>query len=199
MQCAKYVCVFMGVLFVVIFISGCAAAREPVMIDPMLLEHQPVTISILPSIDARRDKEGAKMTDLDNIVRPCVKKSLKKFRKYKVIYLDNYAVNHPEGYLAEMSDDELITLAPENVEAAYLYIMDDLTSNNKIISNSAQVKCRAYLIDPVNKKIIWKDEHSYSRGGAGLAYSFMSLKNDVIRDSIITMMQSLPKKGSKPK
>lgn len=197
MQKVKEVSIVVG-LFVVVFMSGCAAPRKPVMIDSTLLEQQPVTISILPSIDARKDKKSAKIKDLDKIIHPNAKAGLKR-RKYKVAYLDNYAVNHPEGYLAEMTDDELISLAPANVEAAFLFVLDDLTDNNRIIANSARIACRAYLIDPSRKKIIWKDEESNSFGGAGIAYAFMPMKKMAIQKSILRMIESIPKRGSKPK
>lgn len=193
----KLMVIFIGT-FVVLFVTGCMPARQPVMISPELLQQQPTTISILPSIDARREKESAKIKDLDEITQKYIRGQLKR-RKYKVEILDHYAIDHHEGYLAEMTEDELVSLAPENTEAAFLYVLDDATSNNIIISNSARAIARAYLIDPVKKEIIWKDEESHSTGGGGLLYSMVPMKNMAIEMTIYEMVESLPKRGSKPK
>lgn len=198
MNKVKNAYILIGSILVVLFMDGCAPVRQPVMVDPLLLEQQPETISILPAIDARRDRESVKINDLDKTIQPKIKLSLQEY-KYKTVIESNYAVDHPEGYLAEMTDDELITLAPQNAEAAFLYVLDDLTEHNRIISNSARIVCRAYLIDPVKKKIIWKDESSCSPYAGGLAYAFISMKNEAIMRSLGELMQSLPKRGSKPK
>lgn len=193
----RCVCIALG-SFVVLFMSGCAAVREPVMIDSALLVQQPRTISILPSIDARRDRESTKIKDLDKITHPSLRRALKK-RGYKVNILDDYAISHPEGYLAEMSDDEFITLVPKNVEVAFLFVIEDLTSNHNIISHTSQLTSKAYLIDIVKEKIIWKDKYSGQYGGTGIAYGLMPLKTTLIRMSIEEMTRSIPKRGSKPK
>ena len=180
-----------------LFTTGCAT-RKPVMISPVLLEKQPVTISILPAIDARKDKKSAKIKNLDKVIQPQIKRSLKSL-KYRVDVLNNYAVEQPEGYLAEMTDEELITLAPDGKEAVFLFVLDDLTNNNFIISHSARVMSRAYLIDPVKKEIIWKDKETYSTGGLGLIHAFIPYEKEVLSMSAGNMISSIPKKGSKPK
>jgi len=195
MRAIKNVMVYL-VIFTSLLITGCA--RKPVMISPSLLEKQPGTISILPAIDARKDKKSAKIKNLDKIIQPTTKRALKNL-KYKVAVLNDYAVDHPEGYLAEMTDEELIALAPKDVEAVYLFILDDLTNNNIIISHSARAISRAYLIDPAKKEIIWKDKENYSMGGLGIIHAFIPYEKEVLSMSVSNMMSSLPKKGSKPK
>lgn len=174
--------------------AGCVA-REPTFINERFAANPSPTITLMPAIDARVDKSGHSIKDLQRVVLPSIERQLRR-RKYTVVRA-NYAGSPSDEALAEMTDQELAQLGPGNGGPMLIFFLHDINVNFMLIAKTVKYEARAVLLDPETNAVLWEDREAGSFGQGGLASGFVPMGNSAIKGCAEMMMYSMPKRRSR--
>jgi hypothetical protein len=188
-------------VIVAFFISGCSTpVKKAIYIDPAFQEQIGAKLYILPTIDRRKDK--SETLNLDKDIRKPVAAGLKK-KGYDVELLNNFEVKEsiPAAAIAEMSQDELFALGPQQASSVMVLYLDDASSKYTVIGFTFKIELMGLLLDKQRKTVLWKDKGVGTSGQGGLISGLVApmVKSGALSSSVNSMLMSFPKKAKAAK
>ena len=184
----------LSMLILLLYACGCSRTREPIYIDEIFKTNPPVSMNVLPVVDARKDKSNIKVKDKLSETQDYIVSELKRVRHFEADKLDQFAVTPcpSDDEIAQMNEKDLMKLAPRNGKPSFLYMIEDVSVSYAIIAKSCKGEGRAYIIEPETGKIVWKDACAKSAGQGGLVSGFFPMTNMALWVPIDEILLSLP-------
>lgn len=179
--------------------AGCVGGlplRDAIYRDPAFLERTGISIYVLPTIDRRMDTSAK--VDMYGDIGMIISNMLIK-RGYNVHMVGNFSACEKilSEQVAEMIQDELYDLGPQDAQSMMLIYLDDVSENYSAIAYTYKVEMTGILLDKHNKTLLWKDKGVCSRGQGGLmsaAIAKGTMKKQVFEWAIYYMLGSFPSK-----
>lgn len=187
--------VFIGITL--FCLSGCTApTKQAIQMDPAFQERVGTTLYVLPVIDARKDT-SAKFNMESDIRKPVARRLRKK--GYEVELLSNLGVGEgtPSAAVAEMSQEELCALGPQEAPSVLVLYLDDASSKYVVMGYTFKVEMTGLLLDKQRKMVLWKDRGIGTQGQGGLISGLMapSVRSGALSSAVGGMLMSFPKKA----
>lgn len=184
------------VVIAMLFLAGCAApVKKAIHLDPAFQEQVGAKLYVLPAVDLRKDM--SETLNLDNDIRKPFAHGLRK-KGYEVELLNDFGGGEdiPAATVAEMSQDELFALGPQQASSVLVLYLDDASSKYTVIGFTFKMELTGLLLDKQRKVILWKDKGVGSSGQGGLISGLVApmVKSNALSSSINSMLLSFPKK-----
>lgn len=182
-------------LLLALLVTGCAATRMPIVLDPSFAQRRIYTIAMLPVVDRRRDRSAD--IDLDHQLGNRAEKILKS-KGYEVVKVSRAELSRdPYGpeRIREMDHEYIASLSHPDANAVLVIYADDILSNYKVMVYQFKIEATGTLVSKSDGKELWRDKGIGNSGQAGLISGLTQLWNrSMALDRCVNgMLSTLPK------
>jgi hypothetical protein len=174
----------------VLVVAGCVTTKKlPLQMDARFANVS--TITLLPAVDARRDREHA--VDLEADLRRPVSEALRQ-KGYNVAMPANISDNHAVSVeeIAEMAPAQLAKLGPADAQTLMIVKLHDVFSRYVVMAYTVKAEVEGIVIDKATGAILWRDKGVVSGGQVGLDSGVLAAIANPVRGAARSMAMSVP-------